>query len=520
MAETTRRMRNFVAALATVVAAGYIAYDLRWQQFIRDVESEAASRLEVAAASVFGPTEKFSYLPELLAGHPLIIATLRRPQDPEQRAMANRYLEGVNSSARSAVIYILDRDGLVVASSNWRDPESFVGRNYAFRPYHQDAMKNGKAVFYGVGTTTLLPGYFVAHTVRAGNRVLGVAVVKADLTTLDETWRGHGDDIVVSDENGIVFLSTRQEWKYRPLRPLESAAVEEIRRTRQYGTMLKPPLPIRTLREVRPDETLVAIAGEDKQDARFLLRSQPVDASGWTLNVLLPLAEAEARALRTAVIVSGALGCLLMALASLYQARLRAAEREKSRHALEQAHAALEQKHIELQRVSDDLRVASITDPLTGAYNRRFFFESAPKLVSAANRHHFPLSIVTIDVDHFKRINDMHGHPVGDKVLQELTAVCKESLRESDVFCRLGGEEFVMALPSTDAAAAENVAERLRIKLSRHPVDIKGAPYEITVSCGVSQYLEGEPGIDQVLRRADDALYAAKNAGRNRVAVR
>jgi two-component system, NtrC family, C4-dicarboxylate transport sensor histidine kinase DctB len=520
MAETTRRMRNIAAALLTVAAAGYIAYDFRWQQLIRDLESEAASRLEVATASVFGPTEKFSYLPELLASHPVIINALRHPGAPELSARTSEYLERLNTSAKSAVVYVLNSEGRAIASSNWREADSFVGRNYAFRPYFQGAIANGKAVFYGIGATSALPGYFVAHAVREGERTLGAAVVKVDLTKLDEAWRRHGDEVVVTDENGIIFLSTKQEWKYRPTRPLDAAAVEEIKRTRQYGTLLKPPLTLSTLRELRADEKLVAVDREGNPDGRYLLRSQPVDTSGWTISVLVPLSDAGSRALRFSLIVSSTLGLLLVTLLALFQAKVRAREREKSRHALEEAHAALEQKHIELQRVSEDLRVASITDPLTGAYNRRFFFESAPKLVSTANRHHFPLSIVTIDVDHFKRINDMYGHPVGDKVLQTLTALCKESLRESDVFCRLGGEEFVMALPNTDVAAAENVAERLRIKLSRHPVDIKGSPYEITVSCGVSQYLEGESGIDQVLRRADDALYAAKNAGRNRVAVR
>lgn len=521
---TTKRIVNAIAALAAVVAAGYFSYDFRWRLGIVELEEEAANRLELAAATVFAPTEKFSYLPELLAGHPIIIDALQHRNDTRRAEQANLYLEQVNTSAKAAVVYILDHQGRTIASSNWREPGNFIGANYAFRPYFQEALERGKAAFYGIGTTSLLPGYYVSHRVRKDNRTLGVAVVKVDMTGLDREWAWNKDEIAVTDENGVIFLSTQPDWKYRPMRPLDAATMEKLRRTRQYDKLLKPPLPIRVLQDLKSDEQIVGMLPESSggatSEVHYLARSQPIKGSDWNINVLLPLAEVEARAMRIAFIVASAFGLLLMSLMYLRQAQARAAEREKSRQELEQAHGALEQKHSELQKASEDLRIASITDPLTGAYNRRFFFESVPKIVSAATRHHFPLTIVTIDVDHFKRINDMYGHAAGDRVLQALTAICKESLREADVFCRFGGEEFIMALPNTDAAAAGNVAERLRIKVAQHPLEVKGKPYSITVSCGVSQYREGERGIEQALRRADDALYIAKNEGRNRVVVR
>lgn len=524
---TTTRIRNALGtllALAVVAASGHLAYDWRWRQGVRELEENAANRLEIAATAVFAPTEKFSYLPELLASHPVVTNVLLHGNNSRQIEQANAYLEYLNASAKTAVIYILDLQGRTIASSNWRQPESFVGRNYAFRPYFQNALRRGKATFYGIGATTMLPGYYVSHLVRRENKVLGVAVVKVDMTQLDQAWRHHEDEIIVTDETGVIFLSSQPDWKYRPLHPLDAGTLDRIRRTRQYAGMLKPPLPVTPLQQLKGDEQIVgmvqATSEAKTKDVRYFLKSRPIEGSEWTISVLLPLAEVEARAIRVALITSATLGLMLLSLMYLRQLQIRAIEREKSRQALEQAHKALEQKHSELQKVSEDLRVASITDPLTGAYNRRFFFESVPKIVSATNRHHFPLSIVTIDVDHFKRINDMYGHPAGDKVLQALTMICKESLREADVFCRFGGEEFIMALPNTDAAAAHGVAERLRIKVTQSPMDMKGKQYSITISCGVSQYREGERGIEQTLRRADDALYIAKNEGRNQVVVR
>jgi diguanylate cyclase (GGDEF)-like protein/PAS domain S-box-containing protein len=184
---------------------------------------------------------------------------------------------------------------------------------------------------------------------------------------------------------------------------------------------------------------------------------------------------------------------------------------------LEQAHAELERKHGELRALSEELRVISITDPLTGAFNRRFFLESTAKMVSFARRHRHPLSILMLDIDHFKKINDVHGHLAGDKVLQTLTDLWKESLRDEDIFARFGGEEFIIALPNADLTAAIVVAERLRISLLGQPVELDGTSLQVTVSTGVSQYQPDEESIHQTLKRADEALYAAKNDGRNRV---
>jgi diguanylate cyclase (GGDEF)-like protein len=124
-----------------------------------------------------------------------------------------------------------------------------------------------------------------------------------------------------------------------------------------------------------------------------------------------------------------------------------------------------------------------------------------------------------IDVDNFKNINDKFSHPVGDKVLQTLAAICTEAIREADVFARFGGEEFIIALPDTAERAAHEVAERLRMAVINNPIDHNGALVRITISCGVSQYRPEDVYVEHVIKRADQALYAAKTSGRNRAVV-
>lgn len=191
-----------------------------------------------------------------------------------------------------------------------------------------------------------------------------------------------------------------------------------------------------------------------------------------------------------------------------------------SRQELEKAHQELEQKHRELSALSEELHKTSITDPLTGAYNRRYFLESTTKTISLVKRHHCAFSLLMLDIDHFKKINDTYGHMVGDKVLQTLTEIWKEELRDEDVFARFGGEEFVVALANTDLAGATMVAERLRTKLLNYAIEVEGKSLHITVSTGVSQYEPTEESIQETIKRADEALYAAKNGGRNQVVAR
>jgi diguanylate cyclase (GGDEF)-like protein len=167
------------------------------------------------------------------------------------------------------------------------------------------------------------------------------------------------------------------------------------------------------------------------------------------------------------------------------------------------------------------LEVMAATDPLTGVTNRRFFYELAEAEVGRSLRSAHPLAVVMLDVDHFKRINDRHGHLAGDGVLRNVAAECGRTLRQSDVFARFGGEEFVCLLPETDLAAALVAAERLRAAVEATPLAAPGGEaLRVTVSVGVAHRGAGEDGsLDGLLARADAAMYASKDRGRNRVSV-
>jgi diguanylate cyclase (GGDEF)-like protein/PAS domain S-box-containing protein len=173
-----------------------------------------------------------------------------------------------------------------------------------------------------------------------------------------------------------------------------------------------------------------------------------------------------------------------------------------------------ERKALELELT----RQAS-TDPLTGIFNRRYFMAQAEQEMRRSRRFTRALSVMMLDIDHFKPINDRHGHAVGDAVLQGVVRRAMESLRQSDQIARLGGEEFAVILPETNLAAATDVAGRLRLHMAERPVIAERAAIPCTVSIGVAELSAGDGSIDDLLRRADEALYRAKQNGRDRVEI-
>ena len=170
------------------------------------------------------------------------------------------------------------------------------------------------------------------------------------------------------------------------------------------------------------------------------------------------------------------------------------------------------------ERLRESLRKQVAEDPLTGLYNRRYVFDIVERELTRYRRYREPLALILIDADHFKRVNDTWGHCAGDKVLQHIADVCRNSVRESDVVGRFGGEEFIIVLPHTRASDAGFVAHRIRQSMQRAGVRTDAGEIKVTLSLGIAECGPGTDTFDRLLQAADQALYAAKQAGRNRIA--
>lgn len=172
----------------------------------------------------------------------------------------------------------------------------------------------------------------------------------------------------------------------------------------------------------------------------------------------------------------------------------------------------------ELHALQEELQRLSTTDVLTQLPNRRAFMDAAEREFSRANRHNLPLALLMADIDHFKRINDVHGHPAGDTVLTAIADRIRVSLRKEDLPARLGGEEFAVLLPETEATRALALAERMRQAVNGTPIAIgDGITLPVTISIGVTTLRHGDDDFANLYSRADRSLYQAKQNGRNQV---
>jgi diguanylate cyclase (GGDEF)-like protein len=183
----------------------------------------------------------------------------------------------------------------------------------------------------------------------------------------------------------------------------------------------------------------------------------------------------------------------------------------------------LRKKHVALEKANAEITILSITDPLTGIYNRGYLTERIPQEIKRAARYGHSLSIIMCDIDHFKRINDTYGHIVGDQVLKQFVQVITGLIRfDVDWMARYGGEEFVVVLPVTDLEGAIHQAERLRTGIAKRPFNVDDYQIDVTASFGVTGFKSEDPSKktitpELVITTVDKYLYEAKEQGRNRV---
>ncbi|MHA6491825.1 sensor histidine kinase [Pseudomonas borbori] len=269
--------------LASIWLAGRYAERRAWEER----SGEARGQLQLYAQSIHTLVERFRSVPEVLALDSDIKALLRAPADRLLREKLNHRLEQLNAAAGSTVLYLLDDQGDTLVASNWRDWSSFVGNNYAFRPYFQDAVRQSSGRYFAVGVTTGIPGYFLSHAVRdEEGRVLGVLVVKLELEELQREWTDQAGVLLVADSYSVVILSNRPAWRFRALDDLDEQARSELVEVRKYAEQALQPLPSTLLRQIDERTQWRRVDGPDGS-RDYLWQRLALGNEGWTLHLLL-----------------------------------------------------------------------------------------------------------------------------------------------------------------------------------------------------------------------------------------
>ena len=348
--------------LVLSLCSAWAAYGLARQAAIETMQADASHRLDLYVASLQREIDQFAFLPGIVALQPEVQSLLRKADDKALQAEVNRYLEELNSRAGTLSVYLINQQGLVVATSNWQKADSFLGENLSFRPYVQQALREGRGRYFGIGTTRGESGYYLTTTLGSSG-AQGVAVVKVGLAQLEHSWSAAESPVFVSDENTVLMLSNVPAWRFTTLEVLDEARREELKASQKYNRRQLLPLGWQVLEPaVQGSASAMLVQLPESSDSpeyssgQFLTQSRSLGGTPWRMTVLLPLAAAlqlaESRAWLAGVLV--ALGLLLALL--LVQRRRHQREQRLARKALQQAHDALELK---VQQRTADLQASN-----------------------------------------------------------------------------------------------------------------------------------------------------------------
>ncbi len=479
-----KRWRLFWGAASTlllVIAGGWVFTDQLGRRHDRDLQADA----EVTAAQVHdhlvmemeSASEAARMAVRFVAALDLApgIAGGGSPRLDEVVA-------AVAGPGEEHVAFLLDAKGTVIATSRRGEGSRYAGRNLADRPYFVDAMAGVPGRFVGLGRTSGTPGFYASEPILdAGGSIAGVVVVRQRLTAKSFGPLGTGTSFLVGPDGRVLVTGVddhqgRRMWAAQGgtegadagQRPLVAASWSGTGWVRVDGA--------------RHVAVRIALPALDWSVVTF--RKESLRGSNRLLGIIITL-------LLSIVIVTSFV---------IAQRQLGTESR-------------LDQKRNEAEGRAREMARRADTDALTGVANRQGFNEALAREFARARRFRHPLSIVIVDLDHFKRVNDRYGHPVGDQVLAATARLLSTRVRETDLVARWGGEEFAIIASVTDAAGAARLAEKLRALMEVTHLGPAGA---VTGSFGVAE-MRPDDTAESMVERADEALYVAKGGGRNQV---
>ena len=343
-------------ALALMCLAALLAYPRLERAYAIAIGARDSATLELTIQNLRGALDKAEVLPPLLAERASIARLLRDPDNSGLLPFVNEQLRQTALSLDVSDVYVMDASGLTIAASSYRTDRSFVGRNFAYRPYFTDAIAGGIGRFHALGTTSGERGYFFAAPVIDGTETTGVVAVKITLDDFEATWDESATTVIVQDMANVIFLSDRQDWHFRTFGPMAEAALESIVTTRQYPVAALRGLPARRAALGNAGYETVTFDLADGGNS-YIMQTGLIAAAGWRVSILSPLAPAQLQAANTlAIALLVALFILLIA-AVIWQRRIqledRLAAREDARARLE---ARVRERTAELDETNTLLR--------------------------------------------------------------------------------------------------------------------------------------------------------------------
>ncbi len=318
---------------------------------LENLADEGSARLELYITYLQGVLEKYESLPELLATDKRMISFLKNPGGRERIVALNKYLETINSISDAADTYLMNSGGLTIAASNWQEPRPFVGRNFSYRPYFKEAMKGNLGRYFALGTTSSQRGYYFAFPVRYKKEILGALVIKINIDSVEKSWVNKNEFFLVTDPDGVIFLTTNHDWRFRTLNPLAREVEQRIVESRRYPKANLVPMQIVKEEDCEAGRIITVLMEDGSRTKSYLLQSRPMDQAGWNVQLLSEIRNVKKFVLLINVLMSLAFvfGGLVHLLVRQRRQRLAELKRyeEHARRVLEEANERLETRVLE-----------------------------------------------------------------------------------------------------------------------------------------------------------------------------
>lgn len=282
--------------------ASLFAYQIGYDRFEKISLSASKERLSLYQATLRSTLERVSHLPRVVSVYPDISKTMNGEGDNRD---INAYLKTINASADTAALFVMNADGETVAASNYELPESFIGKNYGFRAYFKQAMNGEQGRFFAIGATTGRPGYFISEPILDGAKLIGVAVVKIEFDGLLADWENAGENVFITDNDGIIVLSSDRNQTYKSIKPLPDARLNELQKSRKFAG--------RKIEMLDFNSSISSFVGQvEMGNAPFYVLSTAIPQLNWQLHYLTPLESVATSALTLAAFVFLAGGLSLL----------------------------------------------------------------------------------------------------------------------------------------------------------------------------------------------------------------
>lgn len=502
-----RWLPGLLLALLLALAAGYVSY----QQQLAAVREESGFKLNLYRKVIQSELKRHTYLPLTLARDTQLRQFLQQPDDAAGAAL-NRQLEALSAGTDAHNIYVMDRNGTTVATSNWNQPFSFLGQNYGFRPYFQRALRGQPDAYFAIGATTGTPGLFLSQPVQQDGRILGVVAIKVSTRPLEQLWQQQGDEkVFLTDRHQIIFSSNEPAWIYRALQSPDPEQRRYLQATRKYGQ--QSILPLDTA--LPNDSPLLYLAVADQPARSYLHQQLPVQDTDWQMHILSQTSPARIAAIRSFLISLLVLALLALASYVLVKRRRTAMRLQQAHDLLEQrveertraltlsnqqlqheisqrqqAHEALRNAQAELIQASKLAALGQMSAGITHELNQpltalRTFASSGEKLIERA--HYQAAS------ENFARIFTLTGR-MGEIINHLKTFARKSEPRREPVAL---ADCLQQALMVTRHQAEQGLVE-LQCPMPATHIRVMGDPVRleqvfINLLCNAIQALEGQP---------------------------